>query len=137
MYKTIMMPVDLDHRDRLDKALQTAGDLARHYEAEIVYVGLAASVPSKTGMSPKVHQEKLEALAAEQGAAHGRPTRAKTITSPDPAADLDRVLAHTVNELQADLVIMASHAPSFRDLFFGSNASHVVSHTSVSIFVVR
>jgi nucleotide-binding universal stress UspA family protein len=32
MYSRIMVPVDLAHIERLEKALATAADLAKHYE---------------------------------------------------------------------------------------------------------
>src|SRR3546814_17653787 len=45
MYKTIMVPVDLSHRERLEKAVATAADLSKCYKvpAELVAVTATAA----------------------------------------------------------------------------------------------
>ena len=47
MTKKILVPVDLAHTEKLEKALNTAADLARGTGAEIVYAGVAQSQPSE------------------------------------------------------------------------------------------
>ena len=46
MFKRIMVPIDLTHADKLEKALDVAGDLAAHYGSTLVYVGVTAPSPS-------------------------------------------------------------------------------------------
>ncbi|MGY8996656.1 MAG: universal stress protein, partial [Alphaproteobacteria bacterium] len=40
-------------------------------------------------------------------------------------------------ETGADLVVMASHKPGFRDYLLGPNAAHVMRHAPMSVLVVR
>ncbi len=40
-------------------------------------------------------------------------------------------------EVEADLIIMASHRPELADYLLGSNAAHVVRHADCSVLVVR
>ena len=41
------------------------------------------------------------------------------------------------HELEADLIVMASHGPLIKDYLLGSNAAHVTLHAPCSVFVVR
>jgi nucleotide-binding universal stress UspA family protein len=42
-----------------------------------------------------------------------------------------------VKRLGADLVVMASHVPTFTDHLLASNAGALLSHTDASLFIVR
>lgn len=137
MYKTIMVPVDLEHADRLDKALSTASDLARHYDAEICYVGVAASTPGRVAHSPEEFAEKLDAFGRGEAEKRGHRARSRAVISHDPAADVDHKLAEAVHETGADLVVMASHVPGVADAIWPSHGGRLASHADVSVFVVR
>ena len=137
MYGKIVVPVDLAHADKLEKALATAADLAKHYAAATYYVGVTASAPGAVAHNPAEYTEKLETFAAEQAAKHGIQAQAKAVVIPDPVRDLDDALRKAIDELGADLVVMASHVPGFADHIFASKAGYLASHSSVSVFVVR
>jgi len=137
MYKKIIVPVDLAHADKLEKALATAADLAKHYGAATCYVGVTTSEPSAVAHNPAEFAEKLDAFAAEQAAKRGIKIDTKAMASPDPARDLDDRLSEAIEELGGDLVVMASHVPNLSDYLFASNAGYLASHTAISVFVVR
>ena len=40
-------------------------------------------------------------------------------------------------DVQADLIVMASHKPELKDFLLGPNAAHVVRHADCSVWVVR
>ena len=52
MYEKIMVPVDLAHIDALQKSLQVSADMARHFKAEVCYVGVTANTPGPVGRPP-------------------------------------------------------------------------------------
>lgn len=137
MYKTIMVPVDLEHADRLEKALATAADLSRVYEASAHLVGVTAPSPTGAAHDPQEFAGKLEAFARDLSARLGVDFGTKPMVSTDPSVDLDKVLEKAAAELSADLIVMASHVPGFRDYVFASHAGHLASHTKLSVFVVR
>lgn len=137
MFNAIMIPVDLAHKDRLGKALQCAADLARHYKAKVIYVGVAAATPSSIAHSPEEFKEKLVAFAASQSETHGIDAEAHAVISHDPATDLDPTLLKAVKETGADLVIMASHIPNLTDYIWPSNGGTIAGHAEVSVMVVR
>ena len=137
MYTKIMVPVDLAQVEKLDKAIATATDLAKHYRIPVCYVGVTAEAPTSVAHTPKEYGEKLQAFGASQAEQHGLEVTTKAYPSHDPSVDLDRTLIDAAEENGADLIVMASHVPGIADHFFGSNAGAVASHSKVSVFVVR
>lgn len=137
MYTKIMVPVDLAHVERLDKALTTAADLAKHYGVSVCYVGVTAATPGQVAHNPKEYNAKLEQFGAQQASRHGIEATTRTILSHDPAVDLDQALLRALGDTGADLVVMASHVPGLAEHIFASNAGYVASHAKVSVFVIR
>lgn len=140
MYKNIAVPVDLAHTERLAKAIDTASDLGRHYGAQVTYIGVTASTPGAQGHNPAEYEATLKAFAAEQGSMHGHGVHVHVVVSHDPAANLDSDLLAAVDEIGADLVVMASHAPGVADHFWHLWPSHggaMASQSKASVFVVR
>ena len=138
MYEKIMVPVDLAHVERLEKALSTAADLARHYQIPICYVGVTTSLPGAVAHTPEEFARKLEQLGQSQADKYGlQKVATHAVNSHDPAVDLDDKLLEAVKETGADLVVMASHVPGLVDHIFASNASYLASYAKVSVFVVR
>ena len=137
MYTRIAVPVDLAHADKLKKALTTAADLARHYRASICLLAVTSSAPSEVAHNPEEFHQKLTQFADSQSAALGVNFETKDAVTPDPATDIVKVLDEQIHELEADLVVMASHVPGFKDYVFASHSGYLASHTDLSIFVVR
>ncbi|MDX1540154.1 MAG: universal stress protein [Geminicoccaceae bacterium] len=137
MYSRIMVPVDLQHVERLEKALASAADLAKHYRAEICYVGVTASVAGPVAHDPEEYGRKLEQFGRAEARKRGVEGTTRAYTSHDPAADLDKVLMRAIEETRSDLVVMASHLPGLAEHIFASNAGYLASHAAVSVFVVR
>lgn len=137
MYQTIMAPVDLAHADELAHALQVTGDLARHWGAKVVYVGVSAATPGALAHSPEEYGARLEEFAAVQAKSFGIEAAAHPVMSHDPATDLDPALLKAVGDTGADLVVMASHIPNIADRFWPSNGGTIAARAAVSVMVVR
>jgi nucleotide-binding universal stress UspA family protein len=137
MYERILAPVDLAHPDRIEKALKSAADLASHYGADLVLVGVTGIEPSTVAHTPEEYATKLAAFADEAGARLGHAMRSETVRVHDLTIDLDKTIARKAVEIGADLIVMASHRPGVSEYIFGSNAGHVAQHAPVSVFVVR
>ena len=137
MYRTILVPVDLSHTDKLNKALATAADLSRQYGASLHLVSVTAGTPGAAAHTPHEFEEKLRAFAAAQSARLGTSFAALTVTSPDPAVSLDQEIDKAARQIGADLIVMASHVPGFAEHIFASNAGYLASHSALSVFVVR
>lgn len=137
MYKKIMVPVDLAHTKRLEKAIGVSTDLARHLRIPICFVGVTAETPTEVARTPKEYAEKLAEFGAEQAKTHGLDVATAAYPSHDPAIDLDKTLIGAANKHGADLIVMASHLPGLPEHIFASHAGAVASHADVSVFVVR
>lgn len=137
MYTHIMIPVDLAHAGKLSKALRTGADLARHYGAKVTYVGVTAPTPGPLGHNPKEYGDRLAAFAEAERATHGHEVAAHAVVAHDPTTDLDDALLRTVDQIGADLVVMASHIPGLADYLWPSNGGKIAGHSRASVFVVR
>ncbi|PWG63712.1 universal stress protein [Spiribacter halobius] len=137
MFRKIMVPVDLAHTEAITPALTAAADLARHYGAEVCYVGVTATTPGSVARTPEEYAHKLQAFAEDQKSEHGQAVSSHCITSPDPVADLDDTLIHAIDEVGADLVVMATHLPRHLDAVMPAHGGKIATHTDVSVFLVR
>ncbi|MEE3170779.1 MAG: universal stress protein [Pseudomonadota bacterium] len=139
MYSKILVPVDLAHTDKIVKALNTAIDMAKHYNATLCYVSVTNTTPGAAAHNPKELAEKLNEFAEEQGKSHGISTDSMVMESPDTAVELDDKLLQAIRETGVDLVVMASHPPGIGDRLhiLHSNGANIVKHSDVSVFVVR
>ena len=137
MYRNIAVPVDLEHVDRLEKALATAADLGKHYNAEVCYIGVTTTEPSPLGHTPDEYAQSLAEFGRQQAAKHGIETTTLARTAHDLSIDLDKILLKAISESGADAVVMASHVPGLADHFFASDAGTVASDAKISVFVIR
>jgi len=138
MFKKIMVPVDLAHKDAIEPALTAAADLARHYGAEVCYIGVTATTPGSVARTPEEYQQKLDAFAQEHSdQQHGQTVSAHAITSPDPVVDLNDVLVKAIKDTGSDLVVMATHLPRHLDAVIPAHGGEIATHTDVSVFLVR
>lgn len=137
MFKRIMVPVDLGHAQRLSGAVTVALDLAGHYGSEVVFVGVTSNAPGPVAHTPEEFGRKLDTFATEQAGGRRVAARGHAIVSHDPAADLDDRLTEAVGELDADLVVMATHVPGIADMLVPSHGGALARHTDVSVFLVR
>ena len=137
MTKSIMVPVDLAHKQALQKSIDIAGNLAKADKASLTLVGLTDSPPSEVAHNPKEYDEKLQEFAAEVSRNIGHPVSAQSIVDVDVPADLGVVLIKAAENMGADLIVMASHEPGILEYFLSSNAGYVASHAQCSVYVVR
>jgi nucleotide-binding universal stress UspA family protein len=137
MYKKIMVPVDLEHADKLSRAIDTATDLSKYYKIPVIYVAVTASLPSAVAHNPAEYETVLKKFAAAQSELHGIEATAKAYFSHDPAVDLDETLLKAIHETGSDLVVMASHIPNVADHVWPSNGGTIASRSDVSVFIVR
>lgn len=139
MYRKIMVPVDLQHVEKIDKSLSTAADLARLWKATVCYVAVSGQVPNRVAPNPEKFEVEMDMFAREQRERFGIETEYRVVSSVDLPVELDDKLLGAVEEVGADLVVMASHVPGVADRLhlMSSNSAYIVRHSNVSVFVVR
>ncbi|NIZ08677.1 universal stress protein [Pseudooceanicola sp. HF7] len=137
MFKKILMPVDLAHLEKLEKALSCGTELAKTFDAEIVYAGVTTALPGALSHTPAEYAEKLKAFAQEQSTASGVRCSSVSQISHDVSIDVDNALLKSVEETGADLVVMASHVPGIVDYVWPSHGGRLASHAKISVMLVR
>lgn len=136
MYRTILVPVDLTQEEKGRNIVEMAVRLGGS-EARIIIVNVQEELPGyiavelPAGLVEKSREEataRLEAIAKDAGIA-----AQIVVRSGHPGNQI----LELADEMQADLVIIASHRPGLQDYFIGSTASRVVRHATCSVLVVR
>jgi len=137
MFKSIVVPVDLLHKETLSKALSVARDLARAYSAKYYIVGVTSDTPNRLAQTPAEYETKLADYAKALSDDFGIDVHPYPLVSRDYVVDLDRQIMDACERVEADLVVMASHVPGLAEYVFASNAGYLASHAKISVFVVR
>jgi len=136
MYKNILVPVDMADTEKAPEMCRAAKELAAS-DARIILANVVLSIPAAAEFA--VPQEFFE--AAEKDA---RETLSQIAVDAGIEADIEVRVGHPANDIlsiarenRADLVIIASHRPDFKDYFIGSTAARVVRHAQCTVLVMR
>jgi len=140
MFNTILIPIDLAHESSWRTALPVAVQHARHEGAKlhvltVVDLNLDVTAVVMPSDFNRQYQSKTE-------------QRLSALVKNQVPDDLsvqywvrDGRVYHEIlsaaDEVGADLIVLASHRPSFKDYLLGANAARVVRHANCSVLVVR
>lgn len=138
MFKSILLPVDLDKPTTWFKTLPAALVLANN-ERGFITLGTVISdweAARDAQWSPFGYPKMVEDAERKlKRIAKGcEPARCDVKVTGGPVGSGILELAELV---EADLIILASHHPGLKDYLIGANALHVVRHADCSVFVVR
>lgn len=136
MYKTVIIPIDISHADRVKPMIEAAKQLGekdtKYVLTSVIENGptyVEAQIPAEIREKLNADvREQLEAIASESGLGPEIDVR-----NGQPA---NEILA-LANEKGADVIVVASHQPGFGDFLIGSTAARVVRHASCSVHVLR
>lgn len=137
MFKKILIPIDLTHADKLEKAVSTGAYLAKTDDSPVVFAAVTTAAPGPLAHTPDEFRAKLASYAASEAEKYGITATGHAVFSHDPAIDLEDALLKAIHETGADLVVMQTHIPNVADHFWPSNGGRVASHSDVSVFLVR
>lgn len=138
MYKNILVPVDLQHKEQAAAMIRTALSMADD-GTKFTLVFVMPEMPAVVGLYlPEGTIQKAKSDAEEQLLALAKANDAPDTTSIATAIGrphhkiLDIAKAKNV-----DLIVMASHKPGIADYLLGSVAAGVVRHAMCSVHVMR
>jgi len=141
MYKTILLPIDLNQESSWEKALPTAVEYCKTFGATLHILNVVPDF----GMSivgsyfPEGFEQK--ALEGAREALHNFVRQ----NVPDAVA-VQHIVGHgtvyneilrVADEIKAELIVLAAHRPELKDFLLGPNAARVVRHFDGSVLVVR
>ncbi|MCP5368439.1 MAG: universal stress protein [Hyphomicrobiales bacterium] len=141
MFKTILVPIDLDQKTSWQKALPIAVDFARKEGATLHMMTVIPDM-AMTLVAQYIPEGYPEKLTAESQV--GLETLAREHVPQGVAAKVHvrhgsiyRGILDLAEDLGADLIVMGSHKPELMDYLIGPNAAYVVRHADCSVMVVR
>ena len=139
MFKKILIPIDFAHVEKSKAILDQAKELADADGSALTLLNVVLEIPPYVALEiPTGTQEKtltqaeftLTRLANE----NGLPSTTKVeIREGNPSNEILQM----AEEMEADLIVVASHQPEFADYLLGSVASKVVRHARCSVLVLR
>ena len=141
MYKKILLPLDLSNEKSQRKAVKTAVQLAQSYNS-ILHV---MTVVPDFGMSivgtyfPEDYEESMLTDTKDKLSAYITKHIPDTIKTKQIVAHgtIYNEILDYANKSKANLIVIASHRPEFKDYLVGPNAARVVRHANCSTMIVR
>ena len=141
MYKEILLAVDLNDDSSWQKALPTAVEYCHAFGSILHIITVAQSF----GMSyvsqflPEGHEKQLEDELLEGLREFVRKhvpedVKVQRIVS---LGTVYQEILNAAENIDADLIVMASHRPELKDYLLGPNSARVVRHAQCSVLVVR
>ena len=141
MYKTILLPIDLNHDSSWKSALPVAQGLAKANGAKLHVMTVVPEfgMPVVGGFFPEDYERKAmdETKAKIKTLAEGWDLEGVDCQLHVAHGTIYEELLKGAASLGADLIVLASHRPELKDYLLGPNAARVVRHASCSVFVVR
>jgi nucleotide-binding universal stress UspA family protein len=141
MFRSILVPIDLSDKHSWRKALPAAIGLCEAFGARLNVITVVPEfgLPIVGQYFPEGYEDKLrqqvarqlKALVAEQ-VPDALPTRRIVAEG-----KIYREILSAAKAIEADLIVMGSHHPEFKDYLLGPNAARVVRHADCSVMVVR
>lgn len=143
MTQSVLCAVDISNGDLDAPVLKKAAVLADLEGAQLDVVSVLPDFgeswvsgffePDHHDKAMEEAQEKLTALCVETLGVE----RNATIRHVIATGSAYQEILKTADSAGSDLIVIGAHKPDFKDYLLGPNASRVVRHSNVSVYVVR
>jgi nucleotide-binding universal stress UspA family protein len=140
MFRTILVPVDIDDletsRPALDRAVALAeasgGTIRLIYVRSLVPVSFMEFVPPHFDTEQQAEADKRLAAIAQ-----GIRLPKERVSSVVTLGGVYHDVLQEADKMRADLIVVGSHRPTMATYLLGSNAAAIVRHARCSVLVVR
>ncbi|MEC7488976.1 MAG: universal stress protein [Pseudomonadota bacterium] len=141
MYENILLPIDLGNESSWGKALPTAIEYCKAFEAilHLMTVMPDFGSPMVAQFFPDDHENRMMTNANEVLNKFASEQVPASIEGRHIVTDgtIYQMIIETAEKIDADLIIVGSHRPELKDYLLGPNAARVVRHSAKSVLVVR
>jgi nucleotide-binding universal stress UspA family protein len=141
MYKSILLPIDLNEPSSWEKSIPVAIDMAKTYGASVrvltVIPDYGKSIVGSyfpADFSDKALEDTTAALEKLVAGAFPADVNVESIAR---HGSVYKEVLEVADSIGADLIVLTSHRPARSDYLLGPNAARVVRHAKQSVFVVR
>jgi nucleotide-binding universal stress UspA family protein len=136
MFKTILVPIDLSHREKGQPMIDVARNIGGE-EAKIVLVSVIEDVPRFIAAQlPGGLLDKATERAADELKAMARAAGLKADCEVRSGGAHTGIL-EVAKARGVDLIVVGSHKPGLQDYLLGSTAARVVRHAKCAVLVAR
>lgn len=131
--KLILCPVNLRHAKVDLRAYREAAAMAVRREAKLLVATVAPEMERNLNIrdSEAYWTEQLEKFVADN------PVEGVDLEIAVRKGAVHRQIVKLAQERKVDVIVMESANPKVQDYLLGTTASHVVTHATCSVFVVR
>lgn len=138
MYKNILVPVDLEHKDQAETMIRAALAIADD-GAKLTLLFVMPELPPVVGLhlpegSIQKAREDAEGQLEELAKSNHAPKSTGIVTA---IGRPHHKILEVAERDNIDLIVIASHRPGFVDYLLGSVAASVVRHAKCSVHVMR
>ncbi len=139
MYRSILVPVDLDQPSSWEKSLPTAVALCRCFDASLALVTVVPdwNLVLEAQWSPIAYSEFLEVAKARLAELAASVPDLPNVGHHVESGGVYGGILAAAERIGVDLIVLSSHRPQMKDYLLGAHASRVVRHARCSVFVVR
>lgn len=142
MFRDILLPIDLGEESSWRKALPLAMEYAGRFGSKLHFLSVLPDfrMPMVSQYFPKDFEEKARAELDDRLHAFVRERVSGDVEVGHvvvaEGCAYEKIL-EAAEDINADLILLASHRPGRQDFLLGSNADRVVRHFKGSVLVVR
>jgi len=139
MFRTILVPIDLDEPTSWTKPIPTAVALCKSFNASLT---LGTVIPDTRFMleaqwSPIAFDELLDVARVRLNTLADTVEGVGEVRRMVETGGIYTGILNIAQAVDADLILLASHRPAMKDYLLGTNAARVVRHARCSVLVVR
>ncbi|MEQ4922314.1 universal stress protein [Proteus hauseri] len=144
MYKNILVPIDIDEDNLMNKAIPLVEDIAKNEDSHVHFLYVLPKLPQSSYYRLVMNGDQLDQGCLKTSAE----LEVKKIIGRFDLPD-DRVETHIcigkprdailqiADEIDADLIIISSHNPEIDIYHLGSTAADITRYAKRSVMVVR
>ena len=140
MYKTILLPIDLDDIAAAKPAIERATKLASLNGAALRLLNVQISVPaSYIDFVPDSFEHELKTQCEDRlkSIAAKMPLPADRVSWVARSGGVYTEILAEATKCGADLIVLGSHRPTMATYLLGSNAQTVTRHARCSVLIAR
>ena len=141
MFKSVLLPIDLSQESSWKEAIPVAVNMAKESGAKLQVLtvipdyGMAvvgSFFPADYAQNALAETEKqLAEFVSKHFAADAN------VEGHVKHGTIYKEIIQSADDLNCDLIVLASHRPETKDYLLGPNAARVARHAGQSVFVVR
>jgi len=138
-FEKILVPVDLGHESSWLEALPAAIDQAQMTGGKLHILTVVPEEPPQLAWLPDDYSAKMIAHAESklQELVKSEIPEGMEATHHVRQGSIYSEIVSLANDMEMDLIVMASHRPELKDFLLGPNAAKVVRHAKCPVLVIR